>query len=359
MKKYLLILAVCLTACSDSGHSLLNELTDVKGVSRIELNHIEELRVFENDQSYFSDLLILDSLLVVNKLLPNPYFYTIYDLKNKDSVRSLGRQGQGPEEFSSFSIAASGTEHGRVLQAMVPNEGGVVYTVNLDSLLNSGNAVKRSAMLGYGPGRFVKNGNYYYVTEKEGRISKTDTAGNVLESGLKYPFEDTNREIPPELLHRAYEGQMIRQPGGDRVALATFNSPNFDIFSTAGAIESVSQMHISAPRIFDESGDLAAGGRITSISFSDMTPMGFVDITANKDYIFLLYSGKTYKEFGDDAEYADLIYVLDWDGNIINELKLAYQTRQLVVDEPGEYLYTLVETEEEYFLRKHSLKDIG
>lgn len=358
MKKYVLLLSVFLFTCTENKHSLLNEIDDSGEVKAVEINHEEEIRLFGDDLSFFSDLIIIDSLLIVNKLLPNPYFYTLYDLKNKRSILSFGRQGQGPGEFSSFSTASVLSFKNRVLELLVPNEGGVVYSVKIDSLMLGDYAAKRSAMLGYGPGHFIRKDDMYFVTEKAGRISMTDSMGNVLESGLKFPFEDTNLEIPRELLNRAYEGQLIKQPQGDRAAIATLNSPNFDIFALSQAISPLKSIHIAAPKIFDESGDLAAGGRMTSISFSEMTPMGFLDISANKDHIYLLYSGKTYKEYGDDAEYSDLVYMLDWDGNFVSEIKLDHQTRQLVTDEKGDYLYTLVETENEYYLRKQSLKSV-
>ncbi|MFT6972668.1 MAG: hypothetical protein ACJAXX_003252 [Roseivirga sp.] len=61
---------------------------------------VEELDFIEGDLTLMTNLLLVDSLLVVNKRMPNPYYYTV---NSGDAVVSSGEWCHVPEQFSEYS----------------------------------------------------------------------------------------------------------------------------------------------------------------------------------------------------------------------------------------------------------------
>ncbi len=74
--------------------TLNNELKSTR------IKAVEELDFIEGDPTLMINSLLADSLLVVNKRMPNPYYYTV---NNGDAVGSSGEWGHVPEQFSEYS----------------------------------------------------------------------------------------------------------------------------------------------------------------------------------------------------------------------------------------------------------------
>lgn len=346
-------------SCDGNKNSLLDKIPHHIKITTHSLTTDEIIPFAKNDFSYFSDFILLDSFLVVNKLLPNPYFYTVYNINNRDSLYSFGKQGNGPNEFTSFSRTSIDYSKKNRILVMIPNEG-KVYSVILDSLKKNHYTPEVIAKPGYSLGALIKHGNSFFVTNKKGRIAKVDSAGTVLNSGLKYPFEDQENAIPSTIADMSYQGDMKRQPYGERAILANVYAPNFDVFNLDSSISLVKKSHLAIPIVYDQSGDVSDGGRMTSIAISQDNEFGYQDLEVTREYIYLLYSGRSYSEYEDSAEYGNLIYILNWDGDLLFELKLDNETREIIVSPDNSTLYTLDENldSESNTLRKYSLTNI-
>lgn len=66
---------------------------------------------------------------------------------------------------------------------------------------------------------------------------------------------------------------------------------------------------------------------------------GFRDIAVSNEYIYVLYSGKTYKEFKQNVSKCNTLFVFDWNGNLINTYSFTNPTTYISYDLTENELY--------------------
>lgn len=71
--------------------------------------------------------------------------------------------------------------------------------------------------------------------------------------------------------------------------------------------------------------------------FSDKTVIGFTSVTASQDYIFAMFNGKSYSEVLRNPKKDNLLCndmcVYDWDGNLLGNIKLNIETKDIYYNE--------------------------
>jgi hypothetical protein len=85
--------------------------------------------------------------------------------------------------------------------------------------------------------------------------------------------------------------------------------------------------------------------------------MGFITATVSKDYVYVLYSGRTVKEFGGGFTFGRKIFVFDWDGNPVKCYELNRDAFQIGVDSENKSLYILF-VENDYSFEKFQLSGL-
>lgn len=70
------------------------------------------------------------------------------------------------------------------------------------------------------------------------------------------------------------------------------------------------------------------------------TLRGYVGIKTTNDCIYLLYSGKEFKD-PNHYSYSNIIYTFDWEGNPLNKYELDAQISSFEIDEKENKIYAL------------------
>lgn len=71
--------------------------------------------------------------------------------------------------------------------------------------------------------------------------------------------------------------------------------------------------------------------------------MSFTMAYATDNYIYLLYSGKNFRDAGMDAFKANVIYQLSWNGKPINKFETDYPLTNFCVSDNDDVLYALAD----------------
>lgn len=64
-------------------------------------------------------------------------------------------------------------------------------------------------------------------------------------------------------------------------------------------------------------------------------------MAVSDNFIYALYSGRSFKEYKMSCSDAEYIYVYDWSGNLIKLYKLDVPVSRICLDEQNEKLYAI------------------
>ncbi len=306
-----------------------------------------------------AEMEVFDTLLVIHKLIPDPYYYDIYGLGSEKLLASFGLQGNGPGEFPDFNNMSVLDRKNRLLGVMIPNTGGTLYEVPLDSILNNSTfELKSSQSLGYVYNKnFVRFNDDDYValsSRSDKRVTHLKSSTEVVDANLSYPFEEEFSDWPRNLLGMIYQGNMVKNDRMNRGAVLTIRSANVDIFDLADSIRTVKQIHLNFPRVFNESGE-SGNTKTRSVSYSTQNEAAFISAKATSEYIYALYSGRSYSEYGGRDDFGTTVFVIDWEGNFIKRIELDEDTNAIAVSPDNTFLFSLVEYEQYNVIRKYKL----
>lgn len=72
--------------------------------------------------------------------------------------------------------------------------------------------------------------------------------------------------------------------------------------------------------------------------------MGFTDVSVSDNRVFVLHSGRSYNEAGDEFSAGHELLVFDWEGNLQNTYNLDRPTTGISYDRPENALYAVSNT---------------
>ena len=175
------------------------------------------------------------------------------------------------------------------------------------------------------------------------RILITDSLGDLINSGIEYPFETELSNWSKDLLGMVYQAYLIVNQSKKRMAIFNYASPNWDIINFSNdSLKAVKQFHLVTPQFTDLS---TSDGNTTTrgVRRKSENIEGFKSVTSNKEAIYSLYSGRTYKRHRENAFVSNIILVHDWNGNVINKYELREDVKAIVISQDNNQLYTLTE----------------
>ncbi|GHE52245.1 BF3164 family lipoprotein [Roseivirga thermotolerans] len=354
MKKAYIFIAILFFGCKEE--KVLFDQSDIEVPKVFKLSPDNSWDFLRNELSPIRDLILKDSLLIINKIFPGPFYYSVYNIRTAEKLVEFGVQGQGPEELPDYSNANLNSKNADILEIIVPNAGGAIYSVDLKSLRNKDVTLNKVAELGYNPSNFA-HVDSIYVIDFGNRFDVVDRFGNHIESAIDYPFEKETA-LPEKLWNLTHQGLMKKRPMDNRIVFASMYGPNIDLMEYSEHLTSLLKIHVREPKVFDNSGKLASGdAELVGVTVSDKNEMAFIDVEVTNSFIYLLYSGRSYEKDGDDALLGNSVYVLDWDGNFLALLSLEKNTRVISVNQSDEILIALDEEKETTNLLGYKLPD--
>lgn len=81
------------------------------------------------------------------------------------------------------------------------------------------------------------------------------------------------------------------------------------------------------------------GGNTRSAPVSSTNIKTFIDVTATDDCVYMLYSGKNFKEDGMRVFESNVLYVFDWNGKPLKKYLLDAPVTRLCVNKEGDAIY--------------------
>lgn len=333
MQKILIFLVtVLIVSCSDSKEKKTEDPAAI---------HLEgkELLVPSDSLGVPKGMVIVDSIMIFYDV-DGQFLFKMVNLKTQQIMGKFGLIGRGPGEFPKYALIEKVPASDRQLGIYSPPTSNYSM-VNLDSILKNNHYrsekifgrfdVHHNAISILDSTRFIGTGLF----KKRYMISSAD--GGIMQKVGEYPYIENFEGISQNDLGMAMQGKLKVKPDGKKFVMAYYNSPTMEIYKILpNTISKESYFYRSPPKFTPESTATSM-----SVSFSDENIEGYRDAYVTDDYIYLLYSGRTMREYGREAYQGDIIHVYNWDGEKVGTYSLARDAHFIAVDAEDRFLYAL------------------
>ncbi len=282
-----------------------------------------------------SDMILINDKLVISDK-NDEYYFKVFNINNETFNGSLGKIGEGPCEigFPTFLQTIPSNDHdiGLVLKSSF---GYQEMSLELNSsseeaeckngiekiAFNFMNYVKVNDSLFIGTGIFQKKYASFKIGDK-----------NYTELAIDYPYLSAGMKTVPNSIPMSQQGKFRVRPNGNNILFTHSSNPFFDILLVEK--NSISLKY----RMEGEAPDFIGSDSPTSMSavMTDENIKGFIGSSVTNDFIYLLFSGKT--RIQGNGDYANEIWVYDWEGNQIKKFLLDQEVNQIEISPNDDFL---------------------
>lgn len=344
---YLLILFIFLSSCTkgDNMHKLDNSFSETKKISAV--NCLDNELLFGRPYCIH----YADSSIVIYDDLTDSIF-TLIDLKDDNSVFRFGRKGEGSDEFLQvFSLCNLNSDsligvydvfkHTLSEMNLRRVKEGIIHfpVVAKDSLMSINiRPTKYGTYLGLG---FYEN-------------NMISLMGSCIDSRyfFEYPYQDDQEKaISNRLRGMAYQGTLCSNKSLDKFMYAVRSAPIFMLYSVRDDTVDETYKWIGGYPIYKtEDTDTSR-----SAPMSAENKQAFVNAYATDKYIYMLYSGKSFKEAGIKAFSGNVIYQMTWNAEPVCKFELDLPIMNFCVSDSDNEIFALAD-KDEIVLVKYSLQ---
>ena len=158
---------------------------------------------------------------------------------------------------------------------------------------------------------------------------------------LSYPETPGKENMSDSLKSMLYASNVTKlKPDGSRFVCANMQSGIIDIgaIHDNSTITRISEQNLYAPKA---STSLA---KTKPVVYSIDNLFGFCDIEVSDDYIYALYSGRSYRNFKNLVGYGEKIIVFDWEGNHVKTYQLSVPFTSISYNKEEHAIYGLTNT---------------
>lgn len=281
----------------------------------------------------------VDSSLFIYDDLADSLFLLI-DLKNQNRIYRFGQKGQGADEFlQPFSVCALNADTLLGVYDLFQRKLRVVNTRQVKRGVEKFPVLREDTLGSIGLyatryGTYLGKGFY----EKNMLSLTGDSMGR--KYFFEYPYrDDRERDIPNRLRGMAYQGKFCSNQSLDRFVFAISEAPIFMLFAVdeSDIIKNYEWIGGYPGYEVEETENSSAA------PFSADNITSFVNACATDRYVYLLYSGKTFREAKDKAFQGTVVYRLTWEGVPVDKLLLDYPAAMICVSSDDKILYSMAE----------------
>ncbi len=275
-------------------------------------------------------MLTMDSFLIILDY-NHKYFFNVFSLNSFAHLFSFGAKGRGPGEIGHANCLFKLKNHFGIFDIDLQK----ILLYNMDSLaLNPITYIPRikkmpnqeafiyriSPLLDLG---FVTSGGGGFTDKRYIFFQKDSSCKFAI-----YP-QITGCNYPPESLPLIYQGDIESHPSLSKFVSISSRTPLIEFYSYSnGKFDLIKRHQYSFPSVKPQiTSNYRAVGTLPDNIF------GFRDIESTKDYVYVLYSGRTSEEFDDRCFYGNKILVYDWNGKAIKMLKTDIDLATFTIDE--------------------------
>lgn len=278
----------------------------------------------------------MDSLILVYDEKANENLFHLFDPMEPEYVTSFGRKGQGSDEFiMPFDMKNYNDTMGTVydyatkkLVSFCSNDvldGHPEYILSYKDIFP--NTVKLFAtrfntIISFG---FYDDAMFYLQRNNQ-----------LLQKIGEFPYRDVNeRKMDNRLKGMAYQGVLQNNISNDRFVYAV-NSAEIVYFYK---IDSLKVIPVCKYEFTYPNYKPVQRGNTRSAPVSSTNIKTFIDVTATDDCVYMLYSGKNFKEDGMRVFESNVLYVFDWNGKPLKKYLLDVPVTRLCVNKEGNAIY--------------------
>lgn len=279
----------------------------------------------------------VDSLLLVYDEMSGDKLFHLVNPLRPDNVTSFGEKGQGKDEFlmpmeclpCNDSTATIYDYASKKLFEFVPGAwlrgGSGPVACYRDTFPGTVKLFKTKFNTAVSFGFY--DDCMFYLQDKNNKL---------LQKFGEFPYRDASeKQVASSLRGMAYQGILQNNPSNDKFVYAV-NSAEILYFYEVGAssVRQVCSYGYSYPDYKPLQEDDSK-----SAALSAENPRTFVDVTADDRLVYLLYSGKNFKESRMKAFEGNILYVFDWTGKPQKKYVLDIPVTRLCIDGQGNVIY--------------------
>ncbi len=154
---------------------------------------------------------------------------------------------------------------------------------------------------------------------------------------IDYP-KDPQVELSPSIAF-IYGGYLISNEEQTKFLHASYYSDLFRLYSVDGGEVNILRHYQTRYPLYE---DLSSESSL-NVEVDIDNKSGFLSVATTSQYIYLLYGGRSYREYSRYSFCGERVYVLDWDGELIREIALDRDAKLISVDENDAMLYALMD----------------
>lgn len=359
------LILLLLYSCSDVGITENEKIEISEEALGVEGKPImsEPLGILEEHLMMAFNLFVIRDKLVICKPFAQPNYFEVYDSKSQEYLGGFIKQGGGPGEFAGVLRSTVASQEEQKLGFIAKDIGRNYYEFSLDSAMKiKGYLTREVAELDvFGLNRTERNNQGEFVTlnlNSPKRIMVFDKNGQNPKQYFSYPFQEDQGELRPEVFGMAYQAFMVRNFRENKIGVFTMSSPNWDVISFSEVEPKLVASHHLGKGEFRDDSEIKEKRRSYGVVYSTQNQEGFLKVTSNDEFIYALYSGKTFERYGDDKDFSKKVIVLNWDGEIVDRILLEHETQIIAVDQENRWLYSIVERLNKIEMVRYDLKSV-
>lgn len=137
------------------------------------------------------------------------------------------------------------------------------------------------------------------------------------------------------MLNQAYMGRVVYEGSRQMLVVACRYADQLEYYD----IRNSDVLFAKGPLAFEPSYVITKVQGYQVLGHNRDERIGYTTIDADKENIYVLYSGKTNED--PRAAYASELRVFDWNGNMRRRLELGHDLISIAVDDSGKNMYAL------------------
>jgi hypothetical protein len=270
------------------------------------------------------------------------FFFFRQEVNHPELLYCFGKKGQGPDEFiHPFSLQylnddliASYDMFSRQFSEITLNPHAIrlkVKTLSFTSMMNF--KIIKTAY-----GQYIGIGAY-----PDGMFQLYDSLGHEIKSFFEYPYRDADeKKIKNPVRAMAYQGKVSANLSGTKFAYAASYA---DIIHFYNIMENDIQLIQKIEARFCEYVPDERDGGIAARTDPD-NKNGCVDLYATDQYVYCLYSGKTFRDEQEKAFEGNRLRIYGWSGDLFREVTLDVPCKFLCVSPDDKIMWAIAEIPE-------------
>lgn len=257
------------------------------------------------------------------------------DIEKQKAIQKAGSLGQGPNEFTMITSLNPGKNHSfhlydpnkRTLYQMDSTTDGTSFTplFHIDSLMH------------YEVRPLADHSNVATGIYEKNRFRLVDAQGQIKKSFGEWPYRDEKeKNLSGRVKAQAYMGGLTVSPSGTKFLSYVATADILSFYQLEkGEIQLVKENCLTYP-------DYAYNDPSSSFrGTSPKAPLTYLAAASTEKHVYVLYSGKSTDKYDLGAFNGKMIYVYNWDGEKVAELKSDQDLSCLCVSPNGKAIYTI------------------